>query len=374
MLSVAGVCGLLVIGLTVKHFLGSDAPDHQAVQEQVAAVAGERTSAHSGWAAKSGPLGEPGQASRRGDGTGSGARAGSARDGGAGDAESADGSHGSADAMYGARRRSQIAGGSDTASGDGGSIEVGGPLRDPKLAFEGPKGLKSGSMAHGGLGVERVTVPGNASTNPDDKADETGLVLSMPMKDSAEPEKGDTPPVVQQGVSFDSEGMKFAADSQFVVPNAGNIKGDAGTISFWINPEWDPTDGTDASLVQLREPNRFENQLQIAKNGQFLRFIFADNTGIESGAGYQMNWQPGENHMVTATWGEALTTLYVDGQKVGQQPYSGQLEVNPNTPLYIGSDYPGFQPGARGTMSQFQVYNRPLAPQEVGGLVAQRTQ
>jgi hypothetical protein len=25
-------------------------------------------------------------------------------------------------------------------------------------------------------------------------------------------------------------------------------------------------------------------------------------------------------------------------------------------------------------MSQFQVYNRPLAPQEVGGLVAQRTQ
>jgi hypothetical protein len=227
---------------------------------------------------------------------------------------------------------------------------------------------------HGGLATtEQVAVPPAAQKPQQDTADDNGLVLSLPLENSTTPDKGGVDPVVQEGIAFDSQGTKFSADSQFVIPNAGNINPQAGTISFWIQPDWQGSDQTDASLVQLREQNTFENRMQITKNGEFLRFIFADNTGMESGAGYQINnWQPGDQHLVTATWGDALTTLYVDGQKVGQQPYSGQLEVKPGTPLYIGSDYPGQQPGAQATLSQFQVYNRPLTGDEVANLLTTR--
>ena len=38
--------------------------------------------------------------------------------------------------------------------------------------------------------------------------------------------------------------------------------------------------------------------------------------------------------------------------------------------MYIGSDYPGGIPGAQGSLSNFQVYNRLLPGEEVAGLTA----
>ena len=123
--------------------------------------------------------------------------------------------------------------------------------------------------------------------------------------------------------------------------------------------------------MNLRTPNAFANRLQITKNGRYLRLLMADNTGNESGSSMLISdWQAGQSHLVTATWGQALNSLYVDGQLVSSQTYQGDLEIPPGTPMYIGSDYAGGIPGARGSLSNFEVYNRPLTQDEVAGLTA----
>jgi len=213
--------------------------------------------------------------------------------------------------------------------------------------------------------------------NPDDQ----GPVLSLPFENySTQPEKGDLPPVVQEGVTFESDdAAKFSTESQFVIPDGGKISGDSGTISFNLQPEWGGDDQTDASLVQLRTPNVWDNRLQIFKNGRFLRFLLTDNTGQETDSSAPVdNWQPGEQHLVTTTWGrdesgQGVTTFYIDGKQVAQRNFDGQLEVPQGTPLYIGSDLPGGGTGARGSLSHFQVYNRPLAPEEVANLSTKST-
>jgi hypothetical protein len=197
-------------------------------------------------------------------------------------------------------------------------------------------------------------------------------VLSISF-DNPLPEKGDTAPIAEQGITFDGKGATFSADSQYAIPDAGNLgTAETGSISFCLQPQWGGEDiGTDAALVNLRTPNAFANRVQIGKNGRFLRFLMADNTGHETGAGLNISdWQAGQSHLVTATWGQALASLYVDQQLVGSETYQGEVQIPAGTPMYIGSDYSGGGLGARASLANFQVYNRPLMQDEVAGLTA----
>ena len=196
--------------------------------------------------------------------------------------------------------------------------------------------------------------------------EEGGPVLSIPFDQSTQPERGEGA-VFEQGVAFESgEGAVFSTDSQFVLPNGGNIKGEAGTVAFWVQPQWEGGAEGDASLVQLRNSDQWDNRLQVFKNGKYLRFLLTDSGGIESNVGATIdNWQPGEWHHVTASWGDGTQAFYVDGRLIGQVNLQGQLDVQPGTPLYIGSDVPKGGPSANGALSQFRVYNRALAPGEV---------
>lgn len=251
-------------------------------------------------------------------------------------------------------------------------------LSDQRSIAAAPLTDKSGPLAGGSRPsanqqpqtMHEVTVrpPGQEPSNSD-TTDDQGPVLSIPFDNSAVPEKGEAP-ILEQGVAFDGQGATFSTDSQLAIPNAANLTGEAGTISFCLRPQWSGQESdTDASFVNVYTPNLFDNRLQIAKNGAFLRFLMADNTGHEAGAGMNISgWQAGQRHLVTATWGQALSSLYVDGQLVGSQTYQGEVQLTPGTPMYIGSDYAGDR-GARGSLSSFQVYNRPLPPEEIAGLM-----
>jgi len=214
----------------------------------------------------------------------------------------------------------------------------------------------------------------SAAAVPSGRIDAAGPALALSFDKATQPDKGDSAPIVEEGVSFDAEGAHFAADAQFALPSDGNVDGAAGTISFWILPDWSGDDPGDASIVQLRNRHVWENRLQIFKNGPFMRFLFTDNSGIESGVGADIrNWKRGEWHMVTATWGDGVTSLYIDGELVGDRTYDGELNLSPSMPLYIGSNYPGDGPGARGVLSNFQIYTRALTQDEVGELLTRRT-
>src|SRR5439155_6005643 len=114
---------------------------------------------------------------------------------------------------------------------------------------------------------EVVEQPAGGTTDAKHETEDDGLVLSLPFDGSPKPEKGDAP-LVEEGVTFDSEGARFSTDAKFVVPNPG-LSGEAGTISFWLQPEWSGDDTGNASFAQIRG-DTWENRLQLFKNGMGL--------------------------------------------------------------------------------------------------------
>jgi len=50
----------------------------------------------------------------------------------------------------------------------------------------------------------------------------------------------------------------------------------------------------------------------------------------------------------------------------GENRYSGQLFIPPNTPMYVGSATGNYN-GANGRMGKFKVYGRVLSGDEVAG-------
>lgn len=270
----------------------------------------------------------------------------------------------------GGRAGGSVSLGGSSGAGSSGDVKVEGAIPAAKLPFDLNKPASSTSGAAAATDTKANPSEPNASGDAT-KPEEQDPVLALSFDKTTQPEKGDTAPVAEQGITFDGQGARFDVDSQFVIPDAANVVGENGTISFCVQPGWSGSQEGDASFVNMHTPNVFGNRMQITKNGQYLRFLMADNTGQEANTGLNISgWQPGERHLVTTTWGDALASMYVDGQLVGQQTYQGQMQLLPGTSLYIGSDMPGGIPGANGTLSNFQVYNRILPGEEVVGLTS----
>ncbi|MBI1815491.1 MAG: LamG domain-containing protein [Deltaproteobacteria bacterium] len=370
---VAGACLLVTVGVVVQRFRGSDAEEPAVARNRMAALAGKAIAKRGGLVdyPEGADAGSPGHFDApAGAAAVGGARgAGAAVSGSTGDATEPSERGSATVGSVGSRARGSVGvSGSSAPISAGNSISVTAPVVGPAL-FEKPSSPAGGGTDESIALVPSAGGPGKQVKDEKQNQDENGPVLALSFDNSVQPDKGDQA-TLAEGIAFDGQGTKFSEDAQFTVPNAGGLTGEAGTISFKIQPDWSGAEETDASLAQLRTPNEWDNRLQITKNGQYLRFLLADDTGHESGAGIPIRWQPGEEHTVTATWGEDPTTgqklasLYVDGRLAGQSPYYGNF-IPPNGPLYIGSDHPGGGPGARGTMSDFQAYNRALSLAEI---------
>lgn len=139
--------------------------------------------------------------------------------------------------------------------------------------------------------------------------------------------------------SDDGQWLDVGEDALLTFPDMGNLNPNSGTVSLDIVPNWNGADPTDNSLMQIRDPHKWENRMQLVKNGEFLRFIVTDNTGFEADISYRINnWVEGDAHRVTATWDNGVTTLYVDGKQVGSNSFPGQLDFQTNPAMHLGSD------------------------------------
>jgi hypothetical protein len=179
---------------------------------------------------------------------------------------------------------------------------------------------------------------------------------------------GSMAPLVNENVVYDlEEGAYFPPEARFAYGDSGSVQNGAGTIAFWMKPNWDGTDPRNASLVQFRTDD-WSNRLQIFKNGIYLRYLFTDNTGNETNLTVDMEkegWVAGDWHHVAVTWGDSLIGMYVDGQQKSQGTYLGELDVPSGTELYVGSDRPGGNPGADATLQDFFVVDRAAPTDEV---------
>jgi hypothetical protein len=160
------------------------------------------------------------------------------------------------------------------------------------------------------------------------------------------------------------DGLKFSEHAQLTFAQAGGANGEAGTITFDVEPDWAGSDATDNSLVQIRAENQWENRLQLVKNGRYLRFILSDSLGREADISVPIDeWIPGESHSVTASWGDGRTSLFLDGRLAGSNTYDGGFDIGPDTPLYLGSDFRNSDyGGAQATIRGFTVFTTAQHP------------
>jgi hypothetical protein len=218
---------------------------------------------------------------------------------------------------------------------------------------------------------------GDAADDNEDGDQNTDVVFNAPLnKETGADTTEGPPPLVQQDLenTHDGEGLKFTKDSVLAFPDAGNAQNEAGTITFEFEPDWEGGSDGDYNFVNVRTPNDPRNLLRVYKNGRYLRFLFADDSGRERNIGYDMvDMEPGERHRVTATYtyGDqgGQTALYIDNQLVGTNTYDSPLQIPPGTPMYVGSDVPQAGPsGAGATLFNLQVYGRALGGDEVSNL------
>lgn len=197
--------------------------------------------------------------------------------------------------------------------------------------------------------------------------------LAVPFNGNGE-SLGAMVPIVDEHVDYNlDEGAYFPPEARFAYGDAGNVKNNAGTIAFWIKPNWDGTDPRNASLVQYHTED-WSNRLQIFKNGIYLRYLFTDNTGNETNLSVDMQrdgWVAGDWHHIAITWGDSLITMYTDGVQRANGTYLGDLEVPTGTALWVGSDAPGGNPGADATLQDFVVEDRAMDSSEIGQMYAQ---
>lgn len=173
--------------------------------------------------------------------------------------------------------------------------------------------------------------------------------------------------VLLRGAEARDDGSYWIPDGAAVrFPNRGTAVGQRGAIAFWIEPAWNGSEDSTRSFVQIRDPQRWENRIQIFKNGRYLRFLFTDESGTESGVGTELvEWSAGTRHHIVATWVDGLTYLYVDGALVGTNPFPARIANPAATPLWLGADHPGGMDSANAAIGGFEMLDREMSADEV---------
>jgi hypothetical protein len=366
---VASACGLMALVVVAQHSGSGDSTGPSSASKAQEALGSTPRAQRSGWLAVED--GGPGGGAAR-----SGASGGSADGFDTGRESSSDwGLPGSG------RRLGSGVGSNRTGFGVGysgsGPIQAGANIAADTGLFAGV-GQTSGG-AHGqanasGSDTQELVKKTDNSADAAKEDDPNGPVVDLPLKGTTDPNKGEE--LLNENINCTGvgEGCVFDTDARFAVDST-NLSGEAGSISFCMQPQWGGTDPSNADLVDLHG-NTWENRFKLFKNGETVRFLLWPNSGVEAGVGAKVSsWQSGTWHPVTATYGPDPTTganmvsLYVDGMLIGQAPYDSQLNL-PQTPLYIGADVPAGSPGAQSSLMNFQAYNRVLAPNEAADFAA----
>jgi hypothetical protein len=237
---------------------------------------------------------------------------------------------------FGASRKGLDGGAGSGGTGGGGGSEAGSDRHAARingLPAAGSGVGSSGSSAHDGAGGSGGTVA-HAAASAATHREAPAPGSSGPVQAFNGGVDSDGQPIPD--VVFQAKDDKFfPTDSQEEVGDAGKISGAAGTISFWLQPQWAQGNQEDATFVQLGDSG-----MEVMKNVNYLRFQFHDSEGGENGLGSNLGaWAPNEWHQVTASWQDSQLYLYVDGQLVSQKGFSKAPEFQQETKLYVGSAF-----------------------------------
>jgi hypothetical protein len=221
------------------------------------------------------------------------------------------------------------------------------------------------------LGNDRIAAAGDRAGAPNGPPDGTERSLDapvtrrdLPVGDRAQPPEDvdQAEPEPMSEVVYDGgPDHVFDTGSQVTVADAGPVSGAAGTIAFWIEPQWQANNQDGASFVRLGE-----HGLELIKDGNLLRFEYTDTLGAEHGGSADISaWQAGDRRHVAATWNGSTLSLYIDGAQMFLNTPPNAPNFTPGTQLFVGSDAPEDSPVAPGRLSYLTVLNRDASADEI---------
>lgn len=173
--------------------------------------------------------------------------------------------------------------------------------------------------------------------------------------------------------------LKLQNGAYMAIPAGKVVNSQAGTIMFWICPQWQDYDKSSHTFLSM--------QWQDGRYGYFAlssgwweplgskRLYFVLNNQIVDGhcsAGNAARiLQPYSWHHMVITWDsytEHLMKIYVDGEQVASQAIKGRTIYEPGEYLYIGSDR--LTPEANGRsaesfIDELAIYDRALTHKEI---------
>lgn len=152
------------------------------------------------------------------------------------------------------------------------------------------------------------------------------------------------------------------------------LRGAAGTIEFWLNPDWNGNQNSTHAFFEAGD--NFNNGMLLAIDGaNNLRFIqWGDDPttptvelGVERGVGVSgVSWIANQWHHLAATWNgtERTMAFYVDGQLAGTIDNGVTIGNFSGSFFSIGSETNGGNPAAA-TFDEFRISNRARSTSEI---------
>jgi hypothetical protein len=182
--------------------------------------------------------------------------------------------------------------------------------------------------------------------------------------DSAE----NPPPTLPPDVAYDGAGQTFDTQSRVAVAQVGTVTAAAGTMSFWMKPEWESDNPDHANFVQLGESG-----MRLVKDGKNLRFEYTNTSGDNAlgGIADMSGWPTGDWRYLTATWQDGSLALYVDGEQIFVNAPDLPPPPEQYPKLYVGSTPRAAGPPVpMAQLSDIVVMNRSLSNDEILALFA----
>jgi hypothetical protein len=138
---------------------------------------------------------------------------------------------------------------------------------------------------------------------------------------------------------MDGADLLDASDDYLEGPTTG-FNTDAGTIDFWIKPNWNGNDIVERGLYIHQETDWDTNAIWVKKHSDdTLQFWVADDSATDYRAIYAdvSGWVAGEWHHVTVSWDSALTLkMYLDGS----EDIDGGWDIGtPSLPTALGATF-----------------------------------
>ena len=176
------------------------------------------------------------------------------------------------------------------------------------------------------------------------------------------------PEFVKDGVR--GEAIRLKPGIRLTFEQKNNLDLNAGTLVFWVRPvDWNPAKPTAACnwFFGICGDGAEGGRIQIFKHTTPTLMAFVGNKGaiksLTQGMGY---WKQNQWYMISVTWHEGRTVLYVNGKLVARSAITKkELPVNTGEAIRIQSSF------GTSDFDNIVIYNRVLSMDEMKKLYSE---